>query len=118
MKKVVFLFVVVALFACAVGFGQIAQTKNLIFNIEYTKPIASVQSLQVVFYVKVTPQVAEATVREAMNLAIKNLPPTVEILGNAWDAIGRQKGDERQISFSNGKSHIVYNPKTKSFSYL
>ena len=102
-------------FLCAVSPvqpGQTTSTQNLIFRVEYTKPIAKVQSLQVLFYVSVSPQKAEEILRDAMTLAIKNLPPSVEILGNAWDS------KENQISFPNGKDSIVYNPKTKQFSYL
>jgi hypothetical protein len=102
-------------FFCAVSLVQPGQTisaQNLIFRVEYTKPIAKVQSLQVIFFVSVSSLKAEEILRDAMTLAIKNLPPSVEILGNAWDS------NENQISLSNGKKNIVYNPKTKQYSYL
>lgn len=92
--------------------------RNLIFQIEYTKPIANVQSLQVAFYVRISSQKAEEILRDAIAMSIKSLPPSVEILGTAWDSVGLGPGDEKRIGFPNGKISIVYNPNTKTFSYL
>ncbi len=94
------------------------ESKNLLFQVEYTKPIASVQSLSIVFFTTVTPQRAEAALRDFMALAIKHSPPTVEILGTVWDSKDRLEGDERRIRFSNGKTSLVYSPKTKELTYL
>ena len=92
--------------------------KNLLFQIEYTKPIEKTQSLQIVFFSAITPQQAESMLRDFMVLMIKYSPPTVEILGTTWDARGKAEGDEQMIYFPNGKHALVYSPKTKQFTYL
>jgi hypothetical protein len=91
---------------------------NMLFQVEYTKPIAGVQSLNVIFFSAVTGQKAEAFLREIMAMTINFSPPSVEIVGTAWDARGRGENEEKQIPFPNGKSFLVYSPKTKQFSYL
>lgn len=112
MRRILWVFFVVMVAVSLVQIGQTTSPKNLIFQVEYTKPIAKVQSLQVQFFVKVSPQKAEEILRDAMALAIKNLPPSVDILGNVWDS------NENPITLPNGKRHIVYNLKTKQYSYL
>jgi len=111
--------IVLILIFCMVSIpGASISPKNLIFQVEYTKPIAKVQGLDVIFHVKATPQQAETILKSQMEIAIKFFPPTDEILGTVWYAPDGINGTEKMIPFTNGKKHIVYSPKTKLFSYM
>lgn len=119
MNKIIWMLSLLILFSSSINHESAAVSpKNLIVQIEYTKPIASVQSLNVIFQSRPNAQLAEQVVRDAINMMIKHFPPSVEILGIAWFSKDGIEGNEEIISFPNGKSSIVYNPKTKQFSYL
>jgi len=109
------IFLVIFLLSLSLGSTS---RKNLLFQVEYTKAVDNVQSLQILFFSKTTPQRAESMLRDFMILTIKYSPPTVEIVGFMWDSRDRVEGDEKMIHFPNGKSTLVYSPKTKKFSYL
>lgn len=119
MNKNILMLSVLILFSLSINHDSATiSPNNLVVQIEYTKPISSVQSLNVIFQSRPSAQLAEQMVRDAINMMIKNIPPSVEILGVAWFSKNGTEESEEMIAFANAKTSIVYNPKTKQFSYL
>ena len=120
MRKMILTVIVFALILASpsIPASSASSAKNLVFVIEFTKPIASVQNLNVIFRTRPTPQIAEQVVRDSISLAIKYFPPTVEVMGVAWYSSDGVEYNEEKLNFANGKSFLVYNPKTKAITYL
>lgn len=92
--------------------------KTHVYFTEYRKPVASVHSLDTVFFVKVSPEQAEDILRTELELTIKHFSPKFEVLATAWFSATGNQGDEKMIVLKNGKKHLVYNPKSKMIDYL
>lgn len=92
--------------------------KTHIYITEYKKAIASVHSLDTTFFVKVTPEQAEAILRIEVEFTIKHFSPKFDVLATAWYSPTGNEVDEKMITLKNGKQHIVYYIKTKMIDYL
>lgn len=116
MKKLVILILTVVSFS-AISATQPSPKTHVYFT-EYRKPIASVHSLDTTFFVKVTPEQAEAIIRIEVEFTIKHFSPKFDVLATAWYSPTGNEVDEKIITFKNGKQHIVYSIKTKMIDYL
>lgn len=92
--------------------------KTHIYLTEYKKATAGVQTLDTIFFVKVTPEQAEAILRIELEATIKHFPPKFDVLGTVWYSSTGNQIDEEMITFKNGKEHLVYSIKTKLIDYL
>lgn len=113
-----FCFLAFILFIISMLYSSVPSPKTHIYYTEYTKAVASVHCLNVIFFIKSTPQQAEEILRAEMQFIIKNLKPKFDVLGTAWYSPTGDEVDEEMIILSNGKKHLVYSIKTKSINYL
>jgi hypothetical protein len=103
------------------GFAQIANsglsTRTHIYAIEYLRPIPNIKTnlrfLSVSFFVKVSPQTAEAITRSEIERIIKYFPPESDGLQAMADYYPNDNSLGERIHFSDGSGFILYSPKTK-----
>lgn len=110
------ILILVFLMILLVG-SSFASNKTHVYITECSKLVAGIHSLNVIFYVKVTPQAAEGVLRSEIECFIKHFPPKADILATAWYSSTGSEADEKQIVLTDGKStHLLYSTKTKKIN--
>lgn len=85
--------------------------KTHYYVVEYQKTVkGGVPQIQVTFYVAVKPETAEKILRREFETILELEKPTEDVLGTAWDGVGKAAGDEDQIDLPSGQ--IVYRVKS------
>jgi hypothetical protein len=93
--------------------------KTHIYVIEYKKPVRgaeTVNMLNAIFFVKVTPQQAESVLRTELDRIRKLFPPEGDVLANAWFSTTGNEVDEEQISLSDGSTSLIFTSKINKFT--
>jgi len=106
----VFGFVVVCLLGLTVYADEPNPRTHVYFS-EYRKPVRGsegVYTLDMVFFVRLAPQKAEAMLRGEIDRILQMFPPEGNILANAWYSRTGDKIDEELIGMTDGSQSLVY----------
>ncbi|MCX5709301.1 MAG: hypothetical protein NT088_01005 [Candidatus Omnitrophica bacterium] len=111
MQKILLVMVLIFFLTLSIAIAKEPAPNTHIYSIEFKKPVKgseSVQTISIVFFVKVTSQQAEAILREELDRIVKFFPPSGDVLATAWFSPTGNYVDEQQIALLDGSSSLIF----------